>query len=82
LYFVVYLNDTHRQSICQDTIFKTIPSQIPRKIERRRALERVDTCSSWGSSRDEALSNMKDAAEIFIQDMLEVIDEPAVSVSL
>jgi len=45
-------------------------------------LERVDTCSSWGSSRDEALSNMKDAAEIFIQDMLEVIDEPAVAVSL
>jgi len=25
---------------------------------------------------------MKDAAEIFIQDMLEVIDEPAVAVSL
>ena len=52
-------------------------------------------CSSWGYSRDEALSNMKDAAEIFIQDMLEageelpspsdkirVIDEPAVAVSL
>ena len=52
-------------------------------------------CSSWGYSREEALSNMKDAAEIYIQDMLEageelpgpsdkigVIDEPAVAVSL
>ena len=52
-------------------------------------------CSSWGYSHDEALSNMKDAAEIYIEDMIEageelpspsdkieIIDEPAVAVSL
>jgi predicted RNase H-like HicB family nuclease len=52
-------------------------------------------CSSWGYSWEEALTNVKDAAEIYIEDMidagealpgpsdkLEVIDEPAVAVSL
>ena len=52
-------------------------------------------CSSWGYSREEALSNMKDAAEIYIEDMIEageelpspsdkieIIDEPAVAVSV
>jgi antitoxin HicB len=52
-------------------------------------------CSSWGYSRQEALGNIKDAAEIYIEDMIdagegipgpsdkiEVIDEPAVAVSL
>lgn len=52
-------------------------------------------CSSWGYSRQEALENIKDAAEIYIEDMIaageglptpsdeiEVIDEPAVAVSL
>ena len=52
-------------------------------------------CSSWGYSREEALSNIKDAAEIYIEDMIEageelpspsdkieIIDEPAVAVSL
>ena len=52
-------------------------------------------CSSWGYSREEALSNMKDAAEIYIEDMIEageelpspsdkieILDEPAVAVSL
>ena len=52
-------------------------------------------CSSWRYSREEALSNMKDAAEIYIQDMIEageelpspsdkieIIDELAVAVSL
>lgn len=52
-------------------------------------------CSSWGYSREEALTNIKDAAEIYIEDMmdagealpvpsdkLEVLDEPAVAVSL
>ena len=52
-------------------------------------------CSSWGYSREEALANIKDAAEIYIEDMIdageelpgpsdkiEVIDEPAVAVSL
>jgi predicted RNase H-like HicB family nuclease len=47
-------------------------------------------CSSWGYSREEALTNVKDAAEIYIEDMIdagealpgpsdkiEVIDEPA-----
>lgn len=52
-------------------------------------------CSSWGYSQQEALENIKDAAEIYIEDMIdagegiptpsdkvEVIDEPAVAVSL
>jgi predicted RNase H-like HicB family nuclease len=52
-------------------------------------------CSSWGYSRQDALINIKDAAEIYIEDMvdageglpapsdkIEVIDEPAIAVSL
>ena len=52
-------------------------------------------CSSWGYSRQDALVNIKDAAEIYIEDMvdageglptssdkIEVIDEPAIAVSL
>lgn len=52
-------------------------------------------CSSWGYSQQEALENIKDAAEIYIEDMIdageaiptpsdkiEVIDEPAVAVTL
>jgi len=52
-------------------------------------------CSSWGYSQQEALENIKDAAEIYIEDLLdageniptpsdeiEIIDEPAVAVSL
>lgn len=52
-------------------------------------------CSSWGYSKQEALENIKDAAEIYIEDMadaseklpissfaLEVIEGPAVAVSL
>ena len=52
-------------------------------------------CSSWGYSKQEALDNIKDAAEIYIEDMvdagegipspsdtLEIIEEPAVAVSL
>jgi len=52
-------------------------------------------CSSWGYSKQEALDNIKDAAEIYIEDMidsgegmpapsdnLEVMEEPAVAVSL
>lgn len=52
-------------------------------------------CSSWGYSKQEALDNIKDAAEIYIEDMidageeiptssdkLEIIEEPAVAISL
>lgn len=52
-------------------------------------------CSSWGYSKQEALGNIKDAAEIYIEDMIdagesipapsdniEVMDEPAIAVSL
>ena len=52
-------------------------------------------CSSWGYSRQEALDNIKDAAEIYIEDVIdaggsiptpsdkiEVMDEPAIAVSL
>jgi len=52
-------------------------------------------CSSWGYTREEALNNMRDAAEIYIEDMVEagedmpgpsdeveVLDEPAVAISI
>ena len=52
-------------------------------------------CSSWGYTDHEALDNIKDAAEIYIEDMIDagegipgrsdeidVIDDPAVAVSL
>ena len=52
-------------------------------------------CSSWGYTKQEALDNVKDAAEVYIEDMrdagediltlsdkIEVLDEPAVAVSL
>ncbi len=52
-------------------------------------------CSSWGYSRQDALINIKDAAEIYIEDMvdagerlptssdkIETINEPAIAVSL
>jgi predicted RNase H-like HicB family nuclease len=52
-------------------------------------------CSSWGYTEQEALANIKDAAEIYIEDMIdageaipkesdniEVIDEPAVAISI
>ena len=52
-------------------------------------------CSSWGYSPQEALANIKDAAEIYIEDMIdageglpqpshqvELIEEPAITVSL
>ena len=31
-------------------------------------------CSSWGYSREEALNNIKDAAEIYIEDMMDAKD--------
>jgi predicted RNase H-like HicB family nuclease len=52
-------------------------------------------CSSWGHSSQEALDNIKDAADIYIEDMIEageglptpsneieLIDAPAIAVSL
>jgi len=52
-------------------------------------------CSSWGSSPQEALENIKDAAEIYIEDMkdagevlptpsdeIELLESPAIAVSL
>ncbi|ODS30386.1 MAG: hypothetical protein SCARUB_04507 [Candidatus Scalindua rubra] len=52
-------------------------------------------CSSWGYSKQEALDNVKDAANIYIEDMIdageeipissdkiEVMDEPVIAVSL
>ena len=51
-------------------------------------------CSSWGYSKQEALANIKDAAEVYIEDMIDagehvpamsdkiqIIDEPAVAVA-
>lgn len=52
-------------------------------------------CSSWGHSKQEALANVKDAAEIFVDDMIdageeiptasdkiEIMDVPAVAITL
>ncbi|MEW6185356.1 MAG: type II toxin-antitoxin system HicB family antitoxin [Thermodesulfobacteriota bacterium] len=52
-------------------------------------------CSSWGYSQQEALDNIKDAAEIYLEDMVDsgkgfpspsdrikILDEPAIAVSL
>jgi antitoxin HicB len=52
-------------------------------------------CSSWGYTEQEALDNIKDAAEIYLEDMLdsgkgfpspsdkiEILNEPAIAVSL
>lgn len=52
-------------------------------------------CSSWGYSQQEALENIKDAAEIYIEDMVdageglpqpsdevEIIEKPAIAVTL
>lgn len=52
-------------------------------------------CSSWGYSKQEVLDNIKDAAEIYIEDMIdageslpppsdeiEIMEEPAIAVSL
>jgi predicted RNase H-like HicB family nuclease len=51
-------------------------------------------CASWGDTRDEALRNLRDAAEAYVRDMekageevpqeatMEVIREPVVAVTL
>jgi predicted RNase H-like HicB family nuclease len=52
-------------------------------------------CSSWGYSKQEALDNIRDAAEIYMEDMIdageelpqpsneiELLEEPAIAVSL
>jgi predicted RNase H-like HicB family nuclease len=52
-------------------------------------------CSSWGYSQQEALDNIKDAAEIYLEDLIdsgkgfpapsdkiEILDEPDIAVSL
>jgi predicted RNase H-like HicB family nuclease len=52
-------------------------------------------CSSWGYSQPEALENIKDAAEIYIEDMIdagevlpapsdevEILEAPAIAVTL
>ncbi|MCJ7832760.1 MAG: type II toxin-antitoxin system HicB family antitoxin [Deltaproteobacteria bacterium] len=52
-------------------------------------------CSSWGYTQQEALDNIKDAAEIYVEDMIDsgkefptpsdkiaILDEPAIAVSL
>ena len=52
-------------------------------------------CSSWGYSSQEALANIKDAAEVYIDDMIdageslpepsngiELLEEPAVAISI
>jgi predicted RNase H-like HicB family nuclease len=59
------------------------------------AIPSLAGCSSWGYSKEEALANIRDAAEAYLEDMrdaegrlpnissaIHVIDEPAVAVSV
>jgi len=59
------------------------------------AIPALPGCASWGYTAQEALDNIKDAAEIYIEDMaeagqelprpsdtIELINEPAIAVSL
>ncbi|MEW6667637.1 MAG: type II toxin-antitoxin system HicB family antitoxin [Thermodesulfobacteriota bacterium] len=59
------------------------------------AIPSLPGCSSWGYSQQEALANIRDAAEAYLEDMrdaegslpsipsaIQVIDEPAVAVSV
>lgn len=56
-------------------------------------LEALPGCTAWGYSREEALEALKDAAELYIQDMIEegeeiskvgvqVVESPVVAVNL
>ncbi len=77
---------------------KTFVLKVTLKEEDGRwsaAIPALPGCSSWGYSPQEALDNIKDAAEIYIEDMIEagedlpapsddveLIDAPAIAVSL
>ena len=78
---------------------KTIVLKVALKQEEdgrwSASIPALPGCSSWGYSSPEALENIKDAAEIYIEDMIEMgeglpqpssaiefIDEPAIAVSL
>jgi antitoxin HicB len=78
---------------------KTLILKVILKEEEDRrwsaSIPTLSGCSSWGYSKQEALDNIKDAAEIYIEDMidagegippssdtLEIIEEAAVAVSL
>ncbi|MBW2005811.1 MAG: type II toxin-antitoxin system HicB family antitoxin [Deltaproteobacteria bacterium] len=75
---------------------KTFVLRVDLKEEEDgRWIPTLPGCSSWGYSRQDALINIKDAAEIYIEDMvdageglptssdkIEVINEPAIAVSL
>ena len=78
---------------------KTFVLKVALKEEKDRrwsaSIPALPGCSSWGYSQQEALENIKDAAEIYIEDMLdageglpqpsnevEVIEAPAVAVTL
>ena len=56
-------------------------------------VEALPGCTAWGYSREEALEALKDAAELYIQDMIEageelpkvgvqVVESPVVAVNL
>jgi len=40
-------------------------------------IEALPGCAAWGHNREEALAAIKDAAEAYVEDMLEVGEEPA-----
>lgn len=78
---------------------KTIVLKVSLKEEEdgrwSASIPALPGCSSWGYSPREALENLKDATEIYIEDMIdageelpqpsdeiEYIEEPAIAVSL
>lgn len=78
---------------------KTFILKVALKEEEDRrwsaSIPALPGCSSWGYSKKEALDNIRDAAEIYLEDMidsgegiptstgqLEVMEETAVAVSI
>ena len=78
---------------------KTLVLKVALKTEEdgrwSASIPALPGCSSWGYSGKEALENIKDAAEIYIEDMIdagetlprpsdgiEFLEEPAIAVSI
>jgi len=78
---------------------KTFVLKVDLKKERdgrwSATVSSLPGCSSWGYTQQEALANIKDAADIYIEDMIdagegfptksdkvEVINEPAIAISV
>jgi len=70
-------------------------STIKKQLFINTLIPSLPGCSSWGYSPQEASANIKDAAEVYVDDMIdageglpqpsdriELIEEPAITVSL